>query len=164
MEVSGVSNGKNQELKFDTSDNFIDYNGVVALMQQLLKDSFRAIKKKVSQTFEEFDSVSPHLLNLAEFGEFMHCLLEQKDAKNDGMDASMNSMKCDIMFQSKQDGQGVLDTSSRLAEEYKLKMYLQEHGKDWSMLYCGGSSAVLGELKKYKHKFGIGLAVEKFDW
>jgi len=32
------------------------------------------------------------------------------------------------------------------------------------MLYCGGSGAIVKQLKDYKEKFGIGLSVEKFDW
>ena len=36
--------------------------------------------------------------------------------------------------------------------------------EDAQLLYCGGSKPVLDDLKKYQHKFGIKLAVEKFDW
>ena len=37
-------------------------------------------------------------------------------------------------------------------------------GKKWNMFYCGGSEAVLAQLREYKHKYSIGLSVEKFDW
>jgi len=36
--------------------------------------------------------------------------------------------------------------------------------KNWSMLYCGGSQVLLDQMKDIKHKLGIGLSVEKFDW
>ena len=34
----------------------------------------------------------------------------------------------------------------------------------WGMLYCGGSQPVVDALKQIEMLYGIGLAVEKFDW
>ena len=54
-------------------------------------------------------------------------------------------------------------------DEFGIKEHL--HGgdgkfaaKNWSMLYCGGSQPVLSQLKDFRHKYGIDLSVEKFDW
>ena len=36
--------------------------------------------------------------------------------------------------------------------------------KDWSIFYCGASGAIEGKLKDITKKYGMGIAVEKFDW
>ena len=68
------------------------------------------------------------------------------------------------LFQSVQGG-----LPPRLASlETQGKEYVAEAGNDardrWEMLYCGGSAPVVKALKDIESKYGISLAVEKFDW
>ena len=148
-------------------EDAVDYQGVVLLMQQLLKEDCRFIMSKLSKEFEQFNSEQSHLLNRKEFDEFMHIMCEPgEDETNDRANAA--AARRDILFQSKRNSCGVLDSTrfsrQQSIEESQTKEHLRTNGKNWSMLYCGGSKPVLDDLKKYKHKFGIGLAVEKFDW
>ena len=64
---------------------------------------------------------------------------------------------CRDMFESSSD-----DKKSESADEFGIKSKFS--AKNWNMLYCGGSQPVLDQLKDFKHKFGIALSVEKFDW
>ena len=43
-------------------------------------------------------------------------------------------------------------------------MAIHNSQRSTGLCYCGGSSPVVDQLKDFKHKFGIGLSVEKFDW
>ena len=36
--------------------------------------------------------------------------------------------------------------------------------RDWSIFYCGGSTAIKKNLKEISKKYGLAFAVEKFDW
>ena len=36
--------------------------------------------------------------------------------------------------------------------------------EDWSIFYCGGSNKIKSDLKDIARKYGLGFAVEKFDW
>ena len=58
--------------------------------------------------------------------------------------------------------------STKSYGNYRIETILQGDGKyssqKWKMLYCGGSNAVLTQLKNYKRKHSISLYSEKFDW
>ena len=36
--------------------------------------------------------------------------------------------------------------------------------EEWSMFYCGGSNAIVKDLKEISNRYEIDLALEKFDW
>ena len=36
--------------------------------------------------------------------------------------------------------------------------------EEWSMFYCGGSNAIVKDLKEISNRYDIDLALEKFDW
>ena len=165
-----VTNSNNKDLELEPLVDSVDYRGVLALMQQLLKDSCRPIQGKITKTFERFNSVAPHLLNRDEFEAFINIMLDQ--GQDDVEDASvLENAGRDVTFQSKPFGLEVLERehNRRLIEdEFKIKHQLQGSGefaaKNWSLLYCGGSEVVLEKLEKYGRQFGIALSVEKFDW
>ena len=46
----------------------------------------------------------------------------------------------------------------------ELSMEKDRPLKDWSIFYCGASGAIEGKLKDITKKYGMGIAVEKFDW
>ena len=146
----------------------VDYQGVIALMRQILKDDFSFIEEEISRALEQFNSSETYLLNRVQFEALMYLLTntcEEEASKELRRDMvyllKRNSIEGRVGFESKHSKH-----SSR--DESLIRQHLQGDSKfaakNWNLLYCGGSDAVLKELKQYKGQFGIALSVEKFDW
>ena len=168
MDVSKEHNKDLGELMVDS----VDFQGVHALMKQLLKDSCRSINETLTKIFQQCSSMEPNLLNRDEFEGFMTIMVNVADADKVLSTPTVVEARRDSLFQAKEQSLGVLGPEyirrSTSTDEFKIANTLRDSvkfsAKNWSLLYCGGSAAVLDEIKKYRGKFGIGLAVEKFDW
>ncbi len=145
--------------------------GVLYVMKKLLGPDIKAISDVVSDTFKKIDVVDAGEINVKQFDELLSALKA-------GDEASPNEEEIKERQAHLSSTRGMFDTKVRstlMASTFgpgginaAAKRYLMGEGKfgakNWSMLYCGGAQPVLDQLKAYKKEFGIGLAVEKFDW
>ncbi|KAL7465886.1 hypothetical protein ACHAXS_006189 [Conticribra weissflogii] len=145
----------------------VNYPGVMLTMKHLLGDDFDA--EKIIKNFERVNVDSSCQLNRVEFENFIKLMLEEDDAAEMSSIASVKlglkkMSTCKNLFDSQKKCHGFVPNK----DEFGIRNILQGEGKfaakNWNMLYCGGSEAVLAQLKAYKRKYSIGLSVEKFDW
>ena len=131
------------------------FNGVISMMEELLGDEFNLFGSKIYKALDLVDSYGSAMLTKDMFDDFIHVLTKE----NTYDDATVSTSKIT----------DDLETGSVMSHEnYNIEPLLQSNGKysskHWKMLYCGGSNAVLSQLKTYGRKHSIGLSVEKFDW
>lgn len=135
---------------FDYLTATVNYQGLVAVMQQMLGEDIKFIEDKLTEEFKALSTDGK--LDWVSFGELMRTLAGEEEIHPNLTRAL------------------TLQTSrpSCPEDEFHIKTILQGDGefsaKQWTMLYCGGSQPVVDQLKAYRDKFGIGLSVEKFDW
>ncbi|KAL9186835.1 hypothetical protein ACHAXT_010555 [Thalassiosira profunda] len=163
-----VTKAQDRELGLEPLDDDVDFEGVLSLMTQLL--GAKAITGVILENFGLFSSDAR--MNRAGFDDFMVSMLEELDSEDeDDARVSLSDSRQRWMVEAK-DVNTLLGSKHLLlppsTEESCVKSYLSGDGKHsakhWCMLYCGGSEAVLGQLKQCKWEFGIPLSVEKFDW
>ena len=135
-------------------------------MRHLLGSDFDLVKLEITRNINKIDTEGDRQINRADFEAFFDLMLttDQDDSMVNIKRGLERMSTCRDMFESSSD-----DKKSESADEFGIKKYLQgDDGKfsatKWNMLYCGGSQPVLDQLKDFKHKFGIALSVEKFDW
>ena len=131
------------------------FNAVISMMEEILGDEFNLFGSTIYKTLDLVDSYGSGMLTKDMFEDFIH-VLTTEHSHNDSTE-STSKITDD------------LETGSAISQRnYNVESLLQGDGKycskRWKMMYCGGSNAVLSQLKAYKHKHSIGLYVEKFDW
>ena len=146
-----------------------NYRGVTSTMRHLLGDDCELVTKQITMNFEMVDTDGDCEIDRAGFEAFLNLMmLEGSDAEEKASIATVKRglqrmSTCRNMFESSNNLQ-----SGQHKDEFGIKKHLQGDGKfsakNWNMLYCGGSQPVLGQLRDFKRKFGVGLSVEKFDW
>ena len=127
------------------------------------------ITDKITKNFKEVDTDGDQLIEQDEFAAFVKLMLAEKIDRESVCVTSVE----EGAEQMERVG-GMFDTANKQpnidprVDEFGIKKHLQGDGKfqarNWNMLYCGGSQPVVDQLKAFKHKFGIGLSIEKFDW
>ena len=147
----------------------VSYQGVLSTMKHVLGDDIATITDKITKHFEEVDTDGDQLIDQDEFEDFVKLMLAGKIDRGSVCVASVE----EGVEQMERVG-GMFDTANKQpnidprVDEFGIKKHLQGDGKfqarNWNMLYCGGSQPVVDQLKAFKHKFGIGLSIEKFDW
>ena len=137
------------------SDAQVSIDAVSEMMEKLLGQQFYGCRSKILNTLDLIDTYGDGMLNRDMFDDFMHVI--QKDYFADDETASTN-----LITDSQE------RTPAWYGRNYGVETILRSDDKysadKWKMLYCGGSAAVLDQLKAYKKKYSIGLSVEKFDW
>ena len=141
------------------------FEGVMSTMRHLLGSDFDLVKLEITRHFNKIDTEGDRQINRTDFEAFFDLMLttDQDDSMVNIKRGLERMSTCRNMFESSADVK-----KSDSADEFGIKKTLQGDGKfsakNWNMLYCGGSQPVLDQLKDFKHKFGIALSVEKFDW
>lgn len=147
----------------------VSYQGVLSTMKHLLGDDITVIADKVTKNFEKIDTDGDRHIDLNEFEAFVKLMVAGEIDKENVCVASVERgvqqmSRLGSMFEASKD-QANIDPG---IDEFGIRRHLQGDGKfqarNWNMLYCGGSQPVVDQLKTFKHKFGIGLSIEKFDW
>ena len=135
------------------------FDGVLSTMRHLLGSDFDLVKLEITRHFNKIDTEGDRQINRADFEAFFDLMLtaDQDDSMVNIKRGLERMSTCRDMFESSSD-----DKKSESADEFGIKSKFS--AKNWNMLYCGGSQPVLDQLKDFKHKFGIALSVEKFDW
>ena len=162
-----VSNASNNCVRLGPLVDSVCYQGILSLMQQLIKDGCENMEfmGELTMNFELLSSED--LMDRNGFESFMDLMLREE--KSDEQGASTNDLRR-LQFRDKCQSVGNFGSDCMVQSEVdsRTKSYLRGDGKfaakNWSMLYCGGSEPVLNSLKEYKSKHGIALSVEKFDW
>jgi len=161
---------------FDPLIATVDCQGVIYTMSHLLGDDYHLLMGKISDSFAKLDDDGDGRLDRVHFEEFINLML--KDGSDAADEETVMSTLTSVM---QRENSHVLESISHDIENPEMeqlhnnnklgvKMPLQAGdkkkflAKNWKMLYCGGSQPVLNTLKDLERKFGINLAVEKFDW
>ncbi|KAL7532935.1 hypothetical protein ACHAXR_006525, partial [Thalassiosira sp. AJA248-18] len=155
-------------------DEPASYEGVQYVMKNLLGNDFDLIKDKILSLLETIDSEGSGEISESQFDRFLY-ELKEGDKEAPGVNQITNSTAqvemTQIMFDRNTVSHSFMEQENGISDEgidVTVKRHLNGEGKfgakNWSMLYCGGSKPILSQLEDYKRKFGIGLAVEKFDW
>jgi ferric-chelate reductase len=149
-------------------NDVVNYCGVRSTIRHLLGQDYEMVTNKMNEYFEKVDDDGDDKIDRAGFEIFFKLMLEGSDAEEKSSIVSVKRglrrrSACQDMFEPSKYSQ-----SEHQKDEFGIKEYLQGEGKfsakNWNILYCGGSQAVLDQLKDFKRKFGVGLSVEKFDW
>ena len=137
---------------FDYLTATVNYQGLVAVMQQILGEDIKFIEDKLTDEFKALSTDGK--LDWVSFGQLMRTLAGEEE-----IHPNLTRALTLTLHTSK---------PSCPEDEFHINTILQGDGefsaKQWTMLYCGGSQPVVDQLKAYRDKFGIGLSVEKFDW
>lgn len=144
------------------------FKGVLSMMEDLLGDEFYAFRSKILKALDLVDSYGSALLTREMFEDLIHILTTDEVSSSDVATAT-TAPSSTVTGDGNYDESNDLETGLVMPHEgYNIERLLRGNGKfssnHWKMLYCGGSDAVLAQLRKYKHKHSIGLSVEKFDW
>lgn len=169
------TNKFNVALGVDEHADSVDYRGIRKLMQQLLNGTYKGIEDNIAESYPLFESGEKGLMSLDSFRNFIEKLLSNDEEDGDVEEASASSAVSCLRHRMSFEGKGatvgnlgIQYATEPLKPESRTSYYLSGDGKysakNWSLLYCGGSNPVLQQLKAYKHKHGITLSVEKFDW
>ena len=149
----------------ELSGAVVSFKGVLSMMEELLGDEFDA---KILKALDLVDSYGSSVLTKEMFEDFIHILTNDHLSPSDI--ATVTTIPSTTMTENASyDKTDDLETGLMMPHEnYNIETLLRADGKfsskHWKMLYCGGSDAVLAQLRKYKRKHSIGLSVEKFDW
>lgn len=155
VEASGkIGNERASAAALDRG-HVVTYSGMIYTMKQLLGDDCELLMDQITSNIEEASINGAGLLDRNEFENFFRLMIRE-DNTDDARNVVQN------IFDTQQ------NTTKITMDEFGIRKFLQGDdkfaAKNWSMLYCGGSEPVLAQLRAFKKKFGIGLAVEKFDW
>ena len=159
-----ASNYHNEGL--DPLVNMVNYQGVLSTMKHLLSDDCELVVDKITKNFEQIDADGDCRIDRTDFEHFFDLMIACSTDSTQGVADIKRGLKrmstTRDMFQSSK----IVESESK--DEFGIKKHLHGDGKfsaqNWNMLYCGGSQPVLDQLKAFKRKFGVELAVEKFDW
>ena len=162
-----ASQSVNEDDDLPPLEDAATFKGVLLMMKHLLGTDCDLMLEKILRNLDAADSYGSSVLTRDMFGDFMTLMREDNNS----------SSRSNKMQDKKTDDSDVLNVTRVSIDSVKdivskgmfgVKKYLNGDGKfnkkNWKMLYCGGSEAVLSQLKTYKHKYLIGLSVEKFDW
>jgi hypothetical protein len=147
--------------------DIVNYQGVLSTMKHLLSDDCELVVDKITQNFERIDADGDCRIDHIGFEHFFNLMLaSMTDSTQEVADIKRGLQRMSTTRDMFESGRKNLDSESK--DEFGIKKHLQGDGKfsaqNWNMLYCGGSQPVLDQLKAFKRKFGVELAVEKFDW
>lgn len=161
VKASGIEEDEDDE---ELGELMSNYKGVIYILNQLLGDNLIHVREKVDQIFNEVNVQD--LIDEEKFGDLLDALAsgDKDDVKISEMSEGLKQLKkTQSIFDSRNLSGNNADKINNQAKNY-LKNDDKYSAKTWSMLYCGGSSAIHSQLKTYKRNYGIGLSVEKFDW
>ena len=168
----------------DPLNEVVNEQGVLSLMEELCYDSYSSYQKQLEENFQELSTEG--YMTLDDFDDYLRLAL-MSDEIDDDMFVSTRrgslvskasnlssggGRKHSMMFAPKHASTRGLFASSykevKTDSEMLVKSILQGNskfgGKNWGMLYCGGSAPVVKALKEYKRKYGVSLSVERFAW
>lgn len=138
----------------EEADNLANYEGVEYVVTHLIgggndiePHETESLEQLIRHTFKKIDPNSSGYIDIVQF----EALLDQlKEVDEEAPPYTAASKQLNLTFGLSAVAGGI-DTGARYylnSEESKFS------AKNWSMLYCGGSEAILSQLKDYKHKFG----------
>ena len=156
-------------------DKETNLEGVQTILKQILGGDFKYVEVSVEENWNVF--ALGGRIDRHGFVKLVDSLLDD-DNSDDEKGTMMKSTKAVVKrsLEKRSSTMNLFDETRRHLsldsmedeDEFHIKEALggdsQFSAKHWSLLYCGGSQPVVDQLKDFKHKFGIGLSVEKFDW
>jgi hypothetical protein len=133
------------------------------MMKNLLGRDCDLMLERILKNLDAADSYGSSVLTRDMFEDFMTLMTEDNDKQEAKANRQVQNVDClDVKRIA------LSDVNTLSNGMFGVKKHLQGDGKfsskNWNMLYCGGSEPVLAQLRTYKHKYNIGLSVEKFDW
>eukprot|EP00956_Cyclotella_meneghiniana_P043431 scaffold269970_cov83-Cyclotella_meneghiniana.AAC.2 len=142
------------------------FDGVLKMINDLIcvDCEHELLKTKAIKILDLVDNYGSSIVDKDTFEDFMQ-LMMSADVESTQSVASTQDCKTTSLDVSRVSLADINDTITN--GMFGIKRVLKSgkySGKKWNMLYCGGSEAVLAQLREYKHKYSIGLSVEKFDW
>ena len=156
----------------DESDlEYADLGGAQTILKQILGGDYMFVEDVVTENFDRF-AVKNNKLDSEGFVQLLHSLFDGAIAMDESVQAVKQSLEKLTSTKNAFDTGGRLKKRATLliGGEACIRQVLQGKGdnkystKYWSILYCGGSTPVVNQLKEYEKEFGIGLSIEKFDW
>lgn len=138
------------------------FGGVLKMISDLISDDCELLQRKAIKMLDIVDNYGSNILDKDSFEDFMQ-LMMSADVDASQSVTSTSTSELDVSRVSLADVNETI-TNGMFGIKKVLKSSGKYSGKKWNMLYCGGSEAVLSQLREYKHKYSIGLSVEKFDW
>ena len=161
-----ASQSLNEDDDLPQLEDAATFKGVLLMMKHLLGTDCDLMLEKILRNLDAADSYGSSVLTRDMFEDFMTLMREDNNANNSAKLQCRKVDDSDVLNVTRVSIDSVKETISN--GMFGVKKYLNGDGKfnkkNWKMLYCGGSEAVLSQLKTYKHKYSIGLSVEKFDW
>lgn len=139
----------------------VSNRGVLSTFKHLLGSDINTAM--ITNNFDKLDTDSDGKLDREEF-ELLFNLMMAVDTDTHDVANVKHGLQRMNLFESIRHIDN--SESEQCKDEFRIKKHLQgdDSASNWNLLYCGGSQPVLGQLKKFKHKFGVGLSVEKFHW
>lgn len=141
-----------------------------------LEDLFNAIDSNRSGFIdrEEFSALlrmakSKNVMNRASSRDLFSSMIALGDMEA-ALTSSMQNSRASFSTGSSHGGHQSVFGDSNTVCKYMNKLMDDSGGggekplEDWSIFYCGGSTAIKRDLKQISKRYGIGFAVEKFDW
>ena len=155
---ASLTSSHHQEVSNRPPGAVASFSAVLLMLDNLLGD-LDEYREKLRDILELVDTYGESLLNQDMFEDFVH-LIMHKDLFDGGTESTVDN--------TSNTSDEELCCLTKSYGNYRIETILQGEGKyssqKWKMLYCGGSNAVLTQLKNYERKHSINLYVEKFDW
>lgn len=155
-EESAVEKSRNM-----TEEDVVSTYGLGAMVSCFLGGIGEYSLDDIEDLFKLVDTDQSGFIDRDEFSYFIH-LATGETADDEISKSSVNYLKRTSIDK----GEGVI-----IGDESTIK-YMQDMAvgsaekplDDWSMFYCGGSSAIEKSLRGIGKKYRIDVGVEKFDW
>ncbi len=157
--------------------------GLEAMISQFLGTIGEYSHEDIEGMFHAIDKDGSKFIDRAEFSAFLRAASTNPNTKSsrdimssmvelEGMDMDMAAFKpksVHNMMKSSYSRRGKsMFGDSKNSVKYMNELMNDSSGEkpleDWSIFYCGGSNAIVKNLKEISKRYDIDLAVEKFDW
>ena len=150
--------------KVATPDDVVCLEGLDAMISKFCGGIGVYSQAELKEVFDQIDRDSTGFLDREEMDIFFDVLMAKKKKNISSRTLELSSQMDKVA--SKKEIRSLHEVNMLQGERAAMDMrsLSNENFNDWSIFYCGGSSAIKKNLKEVSENYGIAFAVESFGW
>ncbi len=188
MQAMDLESGHMTSLLDEVPEGHVSLSGLDAMISRFLGVIGEYSRSDIEDIFDTIDADGSKFIDREEFSAFLRlatCATVTDDTRSStellstmvgltdmeaALSTSMHNLSHHFTTNPSQHHGSLFGGSNTI--EYMDKLMNASPSSDsdekpleeWSMFYCGGSNAIVKDLKEISKRYDIDLAVEKFDW
>ncbi len=160
-----------------TPEDSVSLRGLDAMISEFCGGIGEYSGAELEEIFNKFDRHRTGFIDREDYDAFLGMMTENRHERRQSTEALSAHMDKILMKSLQLHSKSVRNVNvsldrfqshQRLHTMRLMKTMIDESDnnafRDWSIFYCGGSTAIKKNLKEIAKKYGLAFAVEKFDW